>query len=125
MLGILGGYLGRVYKEVQNRPLYAVALRAPATRPPASGSRRDDTRVDAAGTRSSGRGRAGRFALVGVVNTTIDFVGFGLLAAVGATAAARELPLDLGGPGVRLRRPPHVLVPVRAAVAARRRCRSS
>ncbi len=28
MLGILGGYLGRVYKEVQNRPLYAVALRA-------------------------------------------------------------------------------------------------
>lgn len=28
MLGILGGYLGRVYTEVQNRPLYAVALRA-------------------------------------------------------------------------------------------------
>jgi dolichol-phosphate mannosyltransferase len=28
MLGILGGYLGRVYKEVQNRPLYSVALRA-------------------------------------------------------------------------------------------------
>ena len=43
-----------------------------------------DTRVDAAGTQSSGRGRAGRFALVGVANTTIDFVGFGLLAAVGA-----------------------------------------
>ena len=43
----------------------------------------DDTRVGAAGTRSSGRDRARRFALVGVANTTIDFVGFGLLAAVG------------------------------------------
>ena len=32
---------------------------------------------------SSGRGRARRFALVGVVNTAIDFVGFGLLAAGG------------------------------------------
>jgi glycosyltransferase involved in cell wall biosynthesis len=28
MLGILGSYLGRVYTEVQNRPLYAVAVRA-------------------------------------------------------------------------------------------------
>ena len=40
------------------------------------------TRVRGAGT-GSGRSRAGRFALVGVVNTAIDFVGFGLLAAVG------------------------------------------
>lgn len=37
MLGILGGYLGRVYKEVQNRPLYAVSLRAGD---PAAGDRR-------------------------------------------------------------------------------------
>ena len=43
-----------------------------------------DTRVGAVGTQSSGRGRAGRFALVGVANTTIDFVGFALLTAVGA-----------------------------------------
>lgn len=35
------------------------------------------------GQQSSGHGRARRFALVGVVNTVIDFVGFGLLAAVG------------------------------------------
>ncbi len=28
MLGILGSYLGRVYTEVQNRPLYAVSVRA-------------------------------------------------------------------------------------------------
>ena len=39
MLGILGGYLGRVYKEVQNRPLYAVALRAGD---PAAGERADE-----------------------------------------------------------------------------------
>lgn len=39
--------------------------------------------VETAGTQSSGRGRAGRFALVGVANTAIDFVGFGLLAALG------------------------------------------
>ena len=43
-----------------------------------------DTRVDAASTQSSGRSRAGRFAMVGVVNTAIDFVGFGLLALAGA-----------------------------------------
>lgn len=24
MLGILGGYIGRIYKQVQNRPLYGV-----------------------------------------------------------------------------------------------------
>jgi dolichol-phosphate mannosyltransferase len=30
MLGILGSYLGRVYTEVQDRPLYAVAVRAGA-----------------------------------------------------------------------------------------------
>ena len=43
----------------------------------------DRTPTSATGTASSGRGRAGRFALVGVANTTIDFVGFGVLAAVG------------------------------------------
>lgn len=43
-----------------------------------------DAPTGVAGAQQSGRDRAGRFALVGVVNTTIDFVGFGLLAAVGA-----------------------------------------
>lgn len=40
-------------------------------------------RATAAGTRSEGCGRVGRFALVGVANTAIDFVGFGLLMAAG------------------------------------------
>jgi dolichol-phosphate mannosyltransferase len=31
MMGIIGSYLGRVYVEVQNRPLYSVALVARGT----------------------------------------------------------------------------------------------
>jgi len=35
------------------------------------------------GERAPAHGRAGRFALVGIVNTIIDFVAFGVLATVG------------------------------------------
>lgn len=38
MLGILGSYLGRVYTEVQDRPLYAVSLRAGDPGGPAAGT---------------------------------------------------------------------------------------
>ncbi len=42
-----------------------------------------DARAATSGEQPHTSGRARRFALVGVVNTAIDFVGFGLLSAVG------------------------------------------
>lgn len=37
MMGVIGSYLGRVYVEVQDRPLYSLALAARGARPPADG----------------------------------------------------------------------------------------
>lgn len=44
MLGVIGAYVGRIYIESQNRPLYTLAMRLPAVRPP-SGAALPDPRA--------------------------------------------------------------------------------
>lgn len=56
MLGILGSYLGRVYVEVQGRPLYTVSVRAgqPGSRPPDTSTARDMVTPDRTQVRALG-----------------------------------------------------------------------